>query len=699
MQPQRDHTPARPSSDLRLAQRLDRGIWRAALLYLLLGLVWSLGSDLLLVGLVDDPRTLAILNLVNDTVFLLLTAVALYFLLRPLVRGATQVHARLALSEDGYRQMFQANPSPMLVYDPDTLLVMDVNPAAVAFFGWPHDSFVGLDLARLWPPSAAERMGEVIQAIRETPSKVCVVAEPLRLRDGSLRMAEARSSSLDYRGRSARLVVISDRSAEHDAQQRRDQALLRLEEAQSIARLGSWQLDPASGLGRYSDQVYRMLGRRVPEQPRQHRLEELLVPADLASQARIQRLIEDLCGPAPVHLDMLLPVLAADGQARMVHLRAETGRDDSGAACVRGTLQDVTEHERSRRLLHEREEQFRELVRVLPDGVAILHQEHVLYANAACAGQFGYAGENLLGEPLQALVHAGDLQQVRERMRDPGDKGERATATRMRRRDGSLFHAGLSFGNVRYSGRDCKMLVVRDLSEPERMRDALALSNRELQAMARRLFSLQEDERRAISRDLHDDIGQAITAMKLSAHAALDEADPERRREDLEEIVQLADSSITKLRNLSTLLRPPQLDALGLEAALRWQAGMLFRASPVRLQMDIAALPERPSGEVEQACFRIAQESLTNVLRHACAGEVRMTLSDEQHRRLRLEVVDDGDGFDPAGPRGLGLIVMRERAQSAGGTLQIDTAPGAGTRVTLCLPYTTATTPTHSPGP
>ncbi|MXV33450.1 PAS domain-containing sensor histidine kinase [Xanthomonas sp. LMG 8989] len=683
---------------MRLAQRLDRGIWRAVLLYVLLGLALSIGSDLVLAHFVDDPGTLIALQLVNDALFLALTAVALYYLLRPLVRAAVQAHTRLALSEAGYRQMFHANPSPMLVYDLETLRILDVNPAAVAFFGWSHDEFVGLELSRLWPPSVSARLAEVIETIRQTPSKTCVVAEPLRLRDDSQCMAEARSTSLDYHGRQARLVVISDRSAEYDAQRRRDQALRHLQEAQSIARLGSWQLDRASGLGSYSEQVYRMLGRRVPDQPRQHRLEELLVPPDVPSQARIQRVIEDLCGSAPLQLDMLLPVLAADGQARMLHLRAESVADDAGGASVHGTLQDVTEHERSRRLLHEREEQFRELVRVLPDGVAILHQEHVLYANAACAGQFGFEGENLLGEPLQGLVDSADLALVRQRMGAAGAKGERGATARMCRRDGSLFHAGLSFGNVRYSGRDCKLLIVRDLSEPERMRDALAQSNRELQAMARRLFSLQEDERRAISRDLHDDIGQAITAMKLSAHAALDETDAERRREDLSEIVNLADSSITKLRNLSTLLRPPQLDALGLEAALRWQAGMLFRASPVRLQLDIAPLPERPSGEVEQACFRIAQESLTNVLRHASAGEVRMTLGDEERQRLRLEVVDDGDGFDPAGPRGLGLIVMRERAQSAGGTLQIDTAPGAGTRVTLCLPYTTAAPPSPPPG-
>jgi PAS domain S-box-containing protein len=328
---------------------------------------------------------------------------------------------------------------------------------------------------------------------------------------------------------------------------------------------------------------------------------------------------------------------------------------------------------------------------VLPDGVLILSEERVMYANAAAAGQFGFEGEAILGEPLLGLVAATDYSQVSRLLRGDAASTDATPAPHaMRRRNAAVFHAGLSVGRVRYGGRECRLLVVHDLSEPERMRDALAKSNAELQAMARRLFSLQEDERRAISRDLHDDIGQAITAMKLSAYAAVDENDEVRRREDLMGVVELADSTVIKLRNLSMLLRPPQLDALGLEAALRWQATMLFRSSQVRLELDIAPLPRRPGNEVEQACFRIAQESLTNAMRHACAGEVTLTLRP-QGEQLALQVADDGDGFGPDGPRGLGLIVMRERAQTAGGTLHIDSAPGAGTRVSLLLPYSCST--------
>src|SRR5690606_25890980 len=234
--------------------------------------------------------------------------------------------------------------------------------------------------------------------------------------------------------------------------------------------------------------------------------------------------------------------------------------------------------------------------------------------------------------------------------------------------------------------QDCQLLLVRDLSEPERMRDALAGVNRELQAMAGRLFSAQEDERRAISRELHDDVGQAITAIKLSVHAAMAEEDAERRREDLQEVVATADATLDKLRNLSMLLRPPQLDALGLEAALRWHAGSLFRNQPVVLALDVAPLPRRPEREVEQACFRIAQEGLTNILRHAGASHVTLALSGDEES-LRLHIRDDGRGFDQAQAGGLGLVIMRERAQTAGGRLSIHSAPGTGTRIELLLPY------------
>ncbi len=671
---------ARPyRSERRLHYALTRWTRRIVTVYGALGLAWAIGGPLLIRAATGAPGRWTAIQLGSGLVFMAVSTLALSIVLRALVRRITRTHRRLAATKTDYRRMFRTNPGPMLVCEMPELRIVDANPAALAFFGFARSQLLGRPLDGLW--------SGVDQAVAANAEGQHLRTGQAVLLDGRQRVVEVRDAPMRREGRDARLVVIDDRTAEQDARARRDQALARLEEAQDIARLGWWEFDPDTGLGVYSKQIYRMLGRRPPPDAlRRHPFEDLLSAGDAQGAAQLQALLTPLRGAGPVCMDALVPLQSADGRALTVHLRANASHRDGGSA-VRGTLQDVTEREDARRLLHEREAQFKELVRVLPDGVLILHGEHVLYANAACAQQLGYTSETLLGESLERLVPAQDLEHVRDQMCRPDTSVGIGTALRMRRQDGSVFHAGLSMGEVRYSGRDCRLLIVRDLSEPERMRDALEQSNRELQAMARRLFSLQEDERRALSRDLHDDVGQAITAMKLSAHAAQGETDPGRQRDDLAHIVQLADASIDKLRNLAMLLRPPQLDALGLEAAVRWQAGMLFRASQVELRLDIDPLPERPDAEAEQACFRIAQESLTNALRHARAGSVTLRLKPAGHRQLRLEVVDDGEGFDPAGPRGLGLIVMRERAQTAGGTLHIDSAPGNGTRVTLHLPY------------
>ena len=220
--------------------------------------------------------------------------------------------------------------------------------------------------------------------------------------------------------------------------------------------------------------------------------------------------------------------------------------------------------------------------------------------------------------------------------------------------------------------------LLQSLEEQDRLRE-------DLQAMARQLMTVQEDERRILSRELHDDVGQSITAIKLCA-LALSGEPAEARAATIAEIVAIADETMAKLRNLSLLLRPPQLDLLGLEAALRGQAELMARTSRVRIALQVDPLPCRPTPDVELACFRIAQEALTNALRHTDSDEVTLRLAVDGGELL-LEVGDSGHGFDPDGRHGLGMLTMRERAQQAGGTLQIESDPARGSCVRARFPF------------
>lgn len=330
--------------------------------------------------------------------------------------------------------------------------------------------------------------------------------------------------------------------------------------------------------------------------------------------------------------------------------------------------------------------ELRELMRLLPDGVLLLADERVAYANPAAEDMFGDAPGGLASLEVDALVADGDRDWLEAWRRAPSPSDAPPQSLHMRRRDGTVFRATLTAARTRHDDRPCTLLVVRDLTEAERMRDDLAAGNRELQALATRVFTLQEDERRAISRELHDDIGQSVTAMKMAASSALDEDDAARRRDDLDDVLVLADATLERLRDISILLRPPQLDALGLEAALRWHAERLLRNAGIEASLEIAPLPRRADPAVEQACFRIAQEALTNSVRHARASRVMLRLLDAGDG-LALRVQDDGAGFTPAAARGLGLVIMRERALGAGGRIEVTAAAGAGTRIEAWLPY------------
>jgi PAS domain S-box-containing protein len=397
-----------PVPDPRMAQALSRDRRRVVLSYLVMALAWMISTDSAVQALVPDPQQAALWQGVKGSFFALASAGLLYLLLRPLAEHVLHTHARQQASELRLRQMFEGNPGPILVYDLDTLAILDANPAACSAFGWERDELLEQTIDACGRRARTRRCRPSWRRSARRP-RSCASCAQLQLRDGSLRQMELRSNAISYDGHNARLLIAIDRTAEDLAQLRRDQALARVEEAHELARIGAWELDPSTGMGRYSNQVYRLLGRRPPEARRWHRFDELLVPADPATATQTEQLLADLCSGEPVQVDVLLPLLSMDGRALMVHLRAASGVDESGRSRVLGTLQDVTEREQSRRLLREREEQFRELVRVLPDGVVILSDEHVLYANAWAASLFGYGSHTLLGEPLSALVAAGDL--------------------------------------------------------------------------------------------------------------------------------------------------------------------------------------------------------------------------------------------------------------------------------------------------
>jgi signal transduction histidine kinase len=216
----------------------------------------------------------------------------------------------------------------------------------------------------------------------------------------------------------------------------------------------------------------------------------------------------------------------------------------------------------------------------------------------------------------------------------------------------------------------------------------------QLEELVRQLVNAQERERGRIARELHDETGQKLTAlaMGLAAVETSLAGEPVRAQGLVRNLRDVADQSITELRNIMADLRPAQLDDLGLVPALRWYVGQYTDRHPdLNVTLSADRMPKRLPPGLETVLFRVAQEALTNIARHAHASQTNIELN--QHAgSVRLVVTDDGVGFDVNAPpkyergSGLGLVGMRERVALVGGTCTVESEPGRGTRIIIELP-------------
>jgi signal transduction histidine kinase len=210
-----------------------------------------------------------------------------------------------------------------------------------------------------------------------------------------------------------------------------------------------------------------------------------------------------------------------------------------------------------------------------------------------------------------------------------------------------------------------------------------------LQALSRRLVEVQERERRFIARELHDEAGQALTLLKFGLHhLENDSGDPAAVAAHCQDLKQIANTVLDSLHRLAVGLRPAALDHLGLLAALRQYVETMGSQHELIIQLETVGKIERLPGEMETAIYRIVQESLTNVVRHAHATRVDILL-EKHDNQLIVVVEDNGIGFDPQNPKvsQLGVFGMRERAEMLGGKLTIESAHGQGCTILLEVPW------------
>lgn len=320
----------------------------------------------------------------------------------------------------------------------------------------------------------------------------------------------------------------------------------------------------------------------------------------------------------------------------------------------------------------------------------------VTYWNNGARALFGYTAEEALGRPIEELILPDDERARvawREEFAQLSSQGRWQGQVRRRRKDGTVFWNDVVASVVEQSRGDGSgyLAIHRDTTELRRSQEMLRESHERLQHLTAGLIDVREQERSAISRELHDELGQALTRLNIDLVGLVERLPRRLRTRRTTGMIALVEEMLTTVQHLSARLRPAILDDFGLEAAIEWQAQEFEEWNGARCRLDLSLPPLPPDRDRDTAVFRILQESLTNVARHAEAGsvEIRCGVSGGF---LVLEIVDDGVGIaDGAagGPSSLGVLGMRERARAIGAEVDIRAAEPRGTAVRLRVPVAT----------
>lgn len=244
----------------------------------------------------------------------------------------------------------------------------------------------------------------------------------------------------------------------------------------------------------------------------------------------------------------------------------------------------------------------------------------------------------------------------------------------------------------------CGWYILRLERQGRQRYQALARSRLELEALSARLVEAQEEERRSISRELHDEVGQSLGALLVEVGQLSKLVPPEARdtHAQITHIKSVAESAVKSIRDIALLLRPPMLDDLGLVPALEWQAREISRRSDMEVEVHSQSVSEDLGDETKVTIYRLVQEALNNAATHASAKNAKVTVV-QRPDKIIVEITDDGDGFDPERKRGMGILGMEERVRRLGGAFTIQSAPGKGAIVTAELPLRLVESPVNQP--
>jgi len=363
-------------------------------------------------------------------------------------------------------------------------------------------------------------------------------------------------------------------------------------------------------------------------------------------------------------------------------------------------LREITERKRAEQALREGAESYQRLVELVPDAIWIERDDRIAFLNRACLQLIGADSVvQVLGKSPLELIHPDfhGLAVSRRQRLTAGLETNPLVEKKIVRLDGQVRDVEIAETSFYEGGSIAILAVLRDITERKLSEREMRESREHLRQLSASLQAVREEEKARIARELHDELGQALTGLKMDLAQIVGQLKPEQAGviDQAQAMKALIESTVASVRRIATELRPLMLDDLGLLWTIEWLVSDFSKRTGIAVDLSLPDPEFEASAELSTALFRVLQESLTNVARHAGADRVCVVLMGSE-RDVHLSVQDNGKGISApldGAPKTFGLLGMRERATMLGGELTVHSDPATGTSIVMRVPRTSKTAP------
>jgi PAS domain S-box-containing protein len=605
----------------------------------------------------------------------------------------------LRQSEERYRKQFEEAIDAIFLADLGTGIIVDCNIAASKLVEREKSEIIGKHQNFLHPAGDIKDGFSKTFKSHMTGESSELIEDRVITKSGQIKDVAIRASKITIEGKQVMQGMFRDTTDRKRAEEALRTSEAQLSNALKVARMGHWEYDVAKDLFTFNDYFYAIFRTTAEEiggytMSSAEYANRFCHPDDVSVvSVEIRKAIETTDPNYSRQLEHR--IIYADGETGYIAVRFFIVKDDKGRTVkTYGANQDITERKKAEKALKESRNRLLSIFRTAPVGIGVVSSPDriIMDVNDQICTMLGYYESQLLGKSKKILYKTvKEFNHVVTKLNKQIDEyGIGTVETKWKRKNGRIVDVIL-----RSSPIDCADLskgitfTALDITEQKQIKEKLEISHRQLRALASRISEVEETEKRRLAHELHDQVGQNLTALGINLNTLptfVSSGEAEKIKDCITDTQKILNETTQSIRSVMADLRPSVLDDYGLVAAVRWYSQRFFERTGILVKITGEDLQPRLSGLLETTLYRITQEALTNVSKHAGANKININIS-EAKGNVTLAITDDGKGFKPATvykkkkKTVWGLLTMRERAEAMGGKFDVQSSLGKGTTI------------------